>query len=42
MNGEGGREQLLRWPGAAPKNIDRPRVKGAFHRSVEQSKAGQD
>jgi hypothetical protein len=28
--------------GAAPKNIDRPRVKGAFHRLVEQSKAGQD
>jgi hypothetical protein len=27
---------------AQPQNIDRPRVKGAFHRPVEQSKAGQD
>jgi hypothetical protein len=27
---------------AQPKNIDRPRVKGAFHRLIEQLKAGQD
>jgi hypothetical protein len=26
----------------SPKNIDRPRVKRAFHRIVEQTQAGQD
>jgi hypothetical protein len=33
--------QLLRRM-RSPEKIDRPRVKGAFYRASEQSKAGQD
>jgi hypothetical protein len=42
MNGEDGREQLLRQPGAARKISIALAKRGHFHRSIEQSKAGQD